>query len=441
MVLNDPVKLTWPLPNLCPSSECMQWSCQVTWPFFNSCPLSGSMWWVSMILSSWPDHFPISGHPQRVCDCSWWSCQVGLTISESLSILRMYMMFFNNPFKLTWQFPNLCLSSGCMSWCSMILSSSPDQFPIIVHPQNVSDASQLWSCQVDLCISQSLFTLRKYIMFPNDCIKLTWPFPNQDVCDSSQWSGQVNLTISNLCPSSACVWWFLMILSCWPNLTISQSLSITSEYFMFLNDSVKLTWQFSKHCPSSASMQWFSKILSSWLDHFPITLYPQQVCDGSQWSCQVDQTISQSLSILRMYAMILSSWSDHWPVSVHAQFVCDGSQWSFQVVLTISQCLSIHRMYVIVLNDLVKLTWPFPHHCPSSACMWWLSMILSSWPDHFPISVHPQLVCDGSQWSCQVDLTISQFPSILSKYVMAPNDPFKLTWPFPNIHPFSESMW
>ena len=115
--------------------------------------------------------------------------------------------------------------------------------------------------------------------------------------------------------------------------------------------------------------------------------------------------------------MILSSWLDEFPISVHHQEVCDGSPLSCHVDLTISQFLSILSEYVMVLNDPVKLTLPFPNLCPSSASMWWFSMILSSWPDHFPIYVYPQIVCDGSPYYCQVDLTISQFLSILRLFV------------------------
>ena len=212
---------------------------------------------------------------------------------------------------------------------------------------------------------------------------------------------------------------------------------------MVLNGPVKLTWPFL------------------------ISVHPQRVCDGSQWSCQVDLTISQSLSwsILREYvmvlkdpvswltisnlcpslvcmwwfSMILSSWpdSDHFPIFVHSQGVCDSPPWSYQVDLTICQSLSILSKYVMVLNDPVKLTWPFPNLChgPSSVCMWWFSMILSSQADHFPIPVHPQQVCDGSSWSCQVDLTISQSLSILSLYAMILNTPVQLTWSFHNFCP------
>ena len=137
--------------------------------------------------------------------------------------------------------------------------------------------------------------------------------------------------------------------------------------------------------------------------------------------------------------MILLNWTDHFPISVHPQQVCDSSHWSCQVDLTIFQPLSTISLYVMIVNDPVKLTWPFPNLCPSSASMWWLSM--TSWPDHFPIPVHPQQVCDGSQWSCQVDLTISQSLSILRMYVMVLNDPVKLTWPFPNLCLSLECMW
>ena len=73
-------------------------------------------------------------------------------------------------------------------------------------------------------------------------------------------------------------------------------------------------------------------------------------------------------------------------------------------------------------------------------------MILSNWPDSFSIAVHPQLVCDDSQWSCPVtpvDLTISQYLSILSWYVMPVvlNDPVKSTWLLLNLCPSLVCMW
>ena len=174
----------------------------------------------------------------------------------------------------------------------------------------------------------------------------------------------------NLCPSSGCMWWFLMILSSSP---YCQCLSILRLYVMHLNDPVKLTWPFFNLCPSSVCMWWFSMILSSWPDNFPTYVHPQGVCNSSQWSCQVDLTISQSLCI--------------------------------------------HSLYVMVLNDPVKLTWlrSLPMLCPSPACMWWFPMILSSLPD--------QSLC------------------IPRMYAMVLNDPVKLTWPFPNLCPSSEGMW
>ena len=145
-------------------------------------------------------------------------------------------------------------------------------------------------------------------MVLNDPVKWTWPLPNlrMYVTDGFQWS-------------------------CQGKLTKCQYLSILSEYGMILNDPVKLTWPFFNICPSSGSkwwlsmmltwplfhnicpssgcMWWFSMILLCWPDHFSISVF-QDVCDGSQCSCQVDLTTSQSL---------------------HPQLVCDGSQWSFQV--------------------------------------------------------------------------------------------------------------
>ena len=208
----------------------------------------------------------------------------------------------------------------------MILSSWPDHFPITVHLQLVCDVSQ-WSCSVDLTISPSLSTLSLYVMFLNDPVKLNWPF-------------------SNLCQSSACMWCALMI-------------------------------------------------LSSWLNHFQ-SVHPQDVCDGSQWSHQVDQPCPN----------LCPSSVCMWWFSI-----------SCQADLTIYQSLSILSLYVIFLNDPIKLTWPFPNLWPSSGCMWWFSMILSSWLDHVLISVHPEPVCDDSQWSCQVNLT------------------------FPNLHLSSACMW
>ena len=196
----------------------------------------------------------------------------------------------------------------------------------------------------------------------------------------------------------------MVLNDCQVDLTISQSLSILRMCVMVLNDDpVKLTWPFPNLFLSAACMWQFSMILSSCPDHFPIFVYPQLVCDVS---------------------MILSSWPDHFPISVHPQQVCDGSQCSCDVdghwptLSTLSEYVialndpvkltwpSILSLYVMLLNDSVKLTWQFFNLCPSLGCMWWFSMILSSWPDHFPISVYPQQVCDSSQWSCQVDLTI-----------------------------------
>ena len=192
-----------------------------------------------------------------MCSDSQWSCEVGLTISQSLSIFRQYVMVLycsvnwpdsswylsfilslyvrvlNDPVKLTWPFPNLCPSSGSMWRSSTILSTWLDHFPISVY-------------------------LRVYVMVVNDLS--SWPdhflisVHPQLVCDGSQWCCQVDLTIFQ----------------------------------------------------SSSVCMWFSMILSSWSEHFPIFVHPQDVCDGSQWSCQVGITISQSLSILRMYVVVLN---------------------------------------------------------------------------------------------------------------------------------------
>ena len=162
----------------------------------------------------------------------------------------------------------------------MILSSWPDHFTSCIHPQNVCFTSAQWFCQVDLTIFQSLSILSMYVMFLNDPIKLTWLYPN-------------------LWPCSASMWCFSMILSSWPDQFLS--LSICRKYVMLLNyDPANLTCAFHNYHPSSACMWWFSMILSSWWpNHLLISVYPQNVCDDSQWSCQVDLIIFQSLSIPR----------------------------------------------------------------------------------------------------------------------------------------------
>ena len=232
----------------------------------------------------------------------------------------------------------------------MILPSWHDHYPISVHPQLVCNGYQR-SSQLDLTIPHSLSILRKYVMVLNDPVNLTWPFPN-------------------LCPYSGSMWW-LSTDSCQVDLTISNL------------------------GPSSASMLLFSMILTSWHAHFPISVHSQVVCDGSPESCEVKVTILHSLPILSMYVMLLhESVKLTWPFS-YPQHVCDTSQWFCQVDLMISQSLSLLSLYVVVLNDPVGLTWPFPNLCPPSGCMWWFSMILLTWPDHFLISVHPQEVCDG----------------------------------------------
>jgi len=155
-----------------------------------------------------------------------------------------------------------------------------------------------------------------------------------------------------------------MYVICWSghhiSLTMVPCLHLISGYVGFLYSSVKLTWPFCLVCILSGCMWGFS-MLSNRTDHFECSVFPQDVCGSSLCLLQVD--------------------------------------------ISILSCVLCPSLYVVFLCASIKMLWSCHLVCISSDCMWLLSMLLSSWPDHLVLSVPPQGVC-GSLCFCQVDLII-----------------------------------
>ena len=68
-------------------------------------------------------------------------------------------------------------------------------------------------------------------------------------------------------------------------------------------------------------------------------------------------------------------------------------------------------------------------------------MLVYSDPDHFSMSVHPQLVSDDFWCLCKVILTILQYLCILSLWVMILDACVKWPWPFSNVCASSVCEW
>ena len=254
----------------------------------------------------------LSAHIQGVCGCFKSICEVPMTISHCLPILRMYVVVLNPFVKLLWPFHLVCTfsvcmwlflihlwscsdhfmfvcsSSGCMWLFSVYLWSCSDHFILSAHPQDVCGCPSFWSIhEVSLTISC--------------CLSISLCLLIQPVCDCSQFICEVALTIS-LCPSSACMcaliypWspsdhftlsahpqpvrgcsWFI----CEVSLTILQYLPTLSLYVIVLNPFMKSFWSSHLFCSSSACMWLVSICLWSPSDHLTLSVHPQHVCDCS----------------------------------------------------------------------------------------------------------------------------------------------------------------
>ncbi len=289
-------------------------SMKLTWLFLLICPFSGGMCLFLTLLWSWPDHFSLFSHPQRVCACCWLPFhEVDLTISPCLSISGYVL----DPFHEV----DLTISP-----CLPIFR----RYVLVLDPFH----------EVDLIISLCLFIFRRYVLVLDPSMKLTWSF--LFVCSSSGgmclflilpwcWPGHFSLSahLQRIC---ACSWPFPWK---WPDhfflsahfqrvcayswsfhevdLTIFSCLPIFSGYVLALDFSMKLTWPFLFVCPFSAGMCLF---LTHEVD-LTISLlsaYLQNVCVCSWCFHDIDLIISPCLSIFSLYVIVcvfLITWANH----------------------------------------------------------------------------------------------------------------------------------